>query len=169
MSAPMPLSMDNHMAAEIAAMVLQKHLSEAIIDTGMYLTLSSECRIYPNERFEIRMSLNEASPMGFSSYTEPTGPIKALEIVRDALESISETPVPDAEIAAFKQQLKGRMALDMKDPFYWLNVISRRYLAGKDFTTNYESKISSVTPDKVRAILSALNDGSKVEYIISRN
>lgn len=169
MSAPLTLSIDNYMASEIAAMVLQKHLSEAVIDTGMFLTLESECRIYPNERFEIRLSLNEASPMGFSSYTEPTGPIKALAIVREALESISETPVPDSEVEAFKQQLKGRMALDMKDPFYWLNVISRRYLAGKDFTTNYESKISSVTPDKVRAILSALNDGSKVEYIISGN
>lgn len=169
MSAPLPLSIDNYMAAEIAAMVLQKHLSGAVTGTGMYLTLESECRIYPNERFNIHISLNEASPDGFSSFTEPTGPMEALAVVRKALESISETPVSDAEVAAFKQQLKGRMALDMKDPFYWLNVISRRYLAGKDFTTNYESKISSVTPDKVKAILSALNDGSKVEYITSRN
>jgi hypothetical protein len=72
------------------------------------------------------------------------------------------------DLAAFKSQLKGRIALEMKDPFYWLNVISRRYLAGKDFTSGYEQKIDAVTAEKVRELLVSLDRGSKVEYVISK-
>lgn len=169
MSAPLILSADNYMAAEVASMVLLKHLSESFIGTGMYVTLSHECRIYPQERFNVMISLSQASPDGFSSSTVPSGAMEALSIVRAALDDISEMEVSDAMIKVLKQQLKGGIALEMKDPFYWLNVISRRYLAGKDFTTGYESKIDSVTPAKVKEILSALNGGSKVEYITSRN
>lgn len=169
MSAPLILSADNYMAAEIASMVLLKHLSESVTGTGMYVTLSHDCRIYPQERFNVMISLNQASTDGFSSSTVPSGAMEALSIVRAALDDIPEMEVSDAQVKVLKQQLKGRIALEMKDPFYWLNVISRRYLAGKDFTTGYESKIDSVTPAKVREILSALNGGSKVEYIISRN
>ncbi len=169
MSTPLSLSADNFMAAEIASMVLRNRLSEALIGTGMYVTLEHECRIYPQERFNVMISLNEASPEGYSSSTVPSGPIEALAIVRSALDDVSDMDVDDAQVDILKKQLKGSIALEMKDPFYWLNVISRRYLAGKDFTTGYESKIDSVTAAKVKEILSALNEGSKVEYIISRN
>lgn len=169
MSSPLILSADNYMAAEIASMVLLKHLSESVIGTGMYVTMSHECRIYPQERFNVMISLSQASPDGFSSSTVPSGAMEALSIVRAALDDIPGIEVSDAMIKTLKQQLKGGVALEMKGPFYWLNVISRRYLAGKDFTTGYESKIDSVTPAKVKEILSALNGGSKVEYITSRN
>ena len=58
--------------------------------------------------------------------------------------------------------------MEMKIPFYWLNVISRRHLAGKDFTTSYEARIKSVTVDRVKDILSRLDEGTRVEYIVSR-
>jgi predicted Zn-dependent peptidase len=67
LSLPFTLTADNLMAAEVAAMVLKKNLSDAIADTGMYLTLSHECRIYPNERMNIHISLNEVSENGFST------------------------------------------------------------------------------------------------------
>lgn len=169
MSAPLILSADNFMAAEIASMVLRNHLSAALIGTGMYVTVEHDCRIYPQERFNVMISLNEASPDGYSSSTVPSGPIEALSIIRSVLNDVSGMVVDDAQVNVLKQQLKGSLALEMKDPFYWLNVISRRYLAGKDFTTGYEAKIDSVTAAKVKEILLALNEGTKVEYIISRN
>jgi hypothetical protein len=49
-----------------------------------------------------------------------------------------------------------------------MNTITRRYLAGKDFTTNYAVKVDAVTAEKVKNILVALSKGSKVEYIISK-
>ena len=61
------------------------------------------------------------------------------------------TDVRKEDVEAFKTRLKTGLDNDMKDPFYWLNVISRRHLAGKDFTTNHEARIKSVNVDKVKA------------------
>lgn len=168
MSVPMSLTTDNYMAAEIAAMVLRKRLSEAVVDTGMYLELSNECKISPQERFSVLISMNEASQDGFSVSVEPVGPIKTLAIVRSALLSVVDDAELAADVALLKEQLKSAIALEMSLPFYWLNVISRRQLAGKDFTTNYQAKIDAVTPEKVKGVLDQLNKGAKVEYIMTK-
>lgn len=168
MSVPLSLTTDNYMAAEMAAMVLRKRLSEAVVDTGMYLELSNECKISPQERFSVLISINEASPDGFATSVDPIGPIETLSKVRSALFSVADDTELAAEVALLKEQLKSALALEMSIPFYWLNVISRRQLAGKDFTTNYQAKIDAVTPAKVKGILDQLNKGAKVEYIMTK-
>lgn len=168
LSVPMALTAENFMTAEIAAMVLKKSLSEAVTDTGMYLDLSHECRIYPNERINFHISLSEASPDGFASDVEHSGPIEALAIVRSVLSGVSGADVSKQDIETFKVHLKGRMKEEMKEPFYWLNVISRRHLSGKDFTTNHEARINAVTVEKVKEMLSEIGNGTRVEYIVSR-
>ena len=168
LSVPMALTAENYMTAEIASMVLKKALSEAVIDTGMYLDLSHECRIYPNERINFHISLSEVSPDGFASDVEHSGPIEALAIVRSVLSGVAGTDVSKQDIETFKVHLKGRMKEEMKEPFYWLNVISRRHLSGKDFTTNHEARINAVTVEKVKEMLSEIGNGTRVEYIVSR-
>jgi len=167
LSVPLTLTADNYMAAEIVSMVLKKHLADAIADTGMYLDLSHECRIYPNERVNFHISLNEISENGFSSETVRSGSIEALEIVRSVLSGSRGVEVSKEEVETFKGQMKAGIEMEMKEPFYWLNVISRRHLAGKDFTTNYDARIKSVTADKVKAIIAKLNEGTRVEYIVT--
>ncbi|MBQ8839460.1 MAG: hypothetical protein IJ005_09105 [Bacteroidales bacterium] len=168
MSMPMPLTADNFMAAEIAVMVLEKRLSEAVTGTGMYLEVQHDCNIYPQERFNVRLSFGEAPADGFASDVESSGPIEALSVIRSTLDSIGQAVISDSEMATMKSQLKGGMAIAMTTPSYWIGAISQRYISGKDFTTAYEERINAVTADKVRTMLSALNDGSKVEYIISK-
>ena len=113
------------------------------------------------------ISLSEAHHDGFSSDTNETGHMEALAVLRSALSSLPEMEVTDEEIKALKAQMKSAVALQMKDPYYWLNVISRRYLAGKDFTTNIDAKIDALSVSRVRSILTSLDKGSKVEYITS--
>ena len=168
LSVPMTLTADNFMAAEVAALVLKKMLSEALSDTGMYLELSHECRIYPNERVNFHISLNEISPDGFASGVVHSGPIDALAVVRSVLSGVGGVEVRSEDVETFKTRIKTALDLEMKEPFYWLNVISRRHIAGKDFTTNHDARIKSVTVEKVRDILSRLNEGTRVEYIVSR-
>lgn len=168
MSVPLALTADNFMAAEVAVMVLKKHLSEAIADTGMYLEMLHECRIYPNERINFHISLNEVSQSGFALGTTHTGPIEAINIVRSVLSGEYGLEVTKEDVDAFKDQIKTGLDMEMKIPFYWLNVISRRHLAGKDFTTSYEARIKSVTVERVRDILSKLDEGTRVEYIVSK-
>lgn len=168
MSVPLVLTTENVIAADVATAFLEKYLSEVMIGTGMYVTVSHECRIYPQERFNVLVTLNEADPDGLSSDTVISGPIDALSKLRSALSSIMDLEVSDEEINLLKDQLKDKSALDMKDPYYWLNVISRRYLSGKDFTSGYQSKMNSVNVTKIKELLNQLDKGSKVEYIISK-
>lgn len=168
LSVPMALTADNFMSVEVASMVLKKLLSEAVADSGMYPDISHECRIYPNERVNFHISLNEISPDGFAADVTHSGPMEALAIVRSVLSGVGVVEVSKEDVEAFKTRLKAGLDNEMKDPFYWLNVISRRHLAGKDFTTNHDARIKSVNVDKVKAILSSLNEGTRVEYIVSR-
>lgn len=170
LSMPLALTADNYMAAEVAAMVLRKMVSEALADTGMYPSVSYEIKTNPNERVDFHIALNEVSEDGFSSDTEISGSIDALAVVRSVLSDLagSQMEINAADVDMFKNRLKDSMKAEMKEPAYWLDVISRRHLAGKDFTSGYESRINSVTVDKVKGILSALENGTRVEYIISR-
>ena len=168
MSVPLALTADNFMAVEVAVAVLKKHLSEAIADTGMYLDMSHECRIYPNERVNFHISLNEVPQDGFASGVTHAGPIEAMNIVRSVLSGEYGLKITKEDVEAFKGQIKTGLDMEMKVPFYWLNVISRRHLAGKDFTTGYEARIKSVTVERVKSIISKLDEGTRVEYIVSR-
>lgn len=168
MSVQMPLTIDNRMAATVASMVLKQALASAIVDTGMYLSLSSSFDIYPQERFSVMISLNEADPDGFASNVELGGPLSALETVRDALSDLSETPVSKSDMAAFKTLLTESTRQRLADPQYWVDALVMRYVDGKDFTTGYDSKIGAVSEDQVRSILTSLNDGAKVECTIRR-
>ena len=156
------------MATEVAVMMLEKRLAEAVADSEMFLDLSHESRIYPNERINLHISLNEISPEGFSSDVEQTENMDALSIVRSVLSEISESEISDEEMNVYKEQLKNRISHEMREPFYWLDVISRRHLAGKDFTSNYESRINALDASKVRDMLDAIAKGTRVEYIVSR-
>lgn len=168
LSVPLTLTAENFMVAEVAALALKKKLSEAVMGTGMYLDISHECRIYPNERINFHISINEISSDGFAPDDEHTGPMAALAVVRSVLSGVGGYEVSKEDVEVFKSQIKTGLEMEMKVPFYWLNVISRRHLAGKDFTTNYDARIKAVTVDKVKAVLSGLNAGARVEYIVSR-
>ena len=99
---------------------------------------------------------------------QQTSPLDAVNIVRSVLADVDKMEISSTELSLLKKQLKGAIALEMKTPMYWMNAITRRYLSGKDFSTNYAAKVDAVSVDKVRNILIALNKGSKVEYIISK-
>ena len=168
MSVPVALTADNFMVAEIASMVLERHLSEALVNTGLCLSVRHDCRIYPHERLSMRLTLTDASPDGFAPGVQQTSPLDAVNIVRSVLADVDKMEISSTELSLLKKQLKGAIALEMKTPMYWMNAITRRYLSGKDFSTNYAAKVDAVSVDKVRNILIALNKGSKVEYIISK-
>ena len=168
LSARQPLTVENYMASEIAAGVLKQMISEAISGTGMYLRLAHNCRIYPQERFNVMISVVEADPDGFARDAQMSGIDDVTKILRNVLEELPETEISEDVVQKYKTVLKGHLALKMKDPHYWVQAIVKRHLDGKDFTTSYESKIDAVTPAKVKAVLAPLSNTSRVEYIIER-
>ena len=168
LSARMPLTSANHLAAEIAVMVLERDLTEALAGSGMTFRLSHNFRIYPEERLNILISAFEADGDGMPAGIEAETPIDVLGKLRDVLSDMVSKDIGDNELKDCKAYLKNAMAARMKDPMYWQNAITVRYLDGKDLTTGYAATIDAVTKDKVRNILSLLDQGCKVEYVTTR-
>lgn len=168
LSVQLPLTAENKMTSEIAAMILRKSLSAAIEPTGMFVNIYSNTRVNPQERFNVMISLKEASEEGFAKGVCHSGALEALRIVRSTLHDLGATDVTDKVITAYKEWLKNDITYRMKSPQYWVNAISMRQLEGKDFTTDYKAKVDAVTTAKVKQVLTSLNNASKVEYIISK-
>ena len=167
MTAQFPMTADNNIAVEIAGMVLRRRLADALADTGMYIDVAMRTSIHPKERISASISARMADVDGFASGVTQTGPINALMIMRSCLSGLDEITVSDSELKACKEYVKGEMAIQMKNPAWWLDVLSRRYIEGKDLYSNIISKVDAITPAKVSSVLSALGKGSRVEYVTS--
>lgn len=165
MSVRLPLTADNYLASNIAAEILKRHISEALEGTGTYIRLSHNNRIYPEERFNVLLTLEEASHDGFAAGVELTGFDEALRRLRKALGSVSSMEISDDVLSMYKEILKGHISLNSTAPEYWTHALTMRYLDGKDLTTGYAAKIDAVSATKVKNILSQLTESTKVEYI----
>ncbi len=174
LSARMPLTSSNYIAAQMAVMLLERSLTEALADSGMTLNISYNCRIYPEERLNLLISVCEADEEGFAEGVMVMPPIDALGDIRRVLSDMVVRDISETEFKQCKSYLKNKMAIDMADPHYWVDAIILRHLDGKDLTTGYASGIDAVTIDAVRNIFSFLDQGSKIEYVttnryVSRN
>ena len=163
-----PLTADNYMTAQVAAEILRQKVNEVMDGTGVYVRLSHNNRIYPDERFNVMITLEEASPEGFAAGCELTGFEEALDRLEKMVENLAVLDVTEEDVAKYKALLKGRIEVKMTDPRYWTRAVTMRYLDGKDLTTGYQTKIDAVTPEKVKALLASLSDAGRVEYIIEK-
>lgn len=166
MSVAMPLTMDNYVTASIASKILEQSLADDLSETGMYPKVSYNFQISPKERLSIMVSVESVSPMGYASHIGHTGSMEALAIVREGLQDLTHTKISDTFLAACKEHLKNLISFRMQEPMYWVDAIAKRYLDGKDFTTGFAARVDAVTEDKVKLLLLALNEGSKVEYVV---
>lgn len=168
MSAPLTLTADNVVAAMVAANILYQDLSEALVDTGMYINLDYDCSIYPSERMSVMIKMNESNPDGFASYTVQSGSLAALGILRESLSHLMSSKVSDSKLASVKSFVKNWFGIMLSDPSYICKSIVTRYVDGKDFVSECQKKADAVTVDRVMDILKALDEGTKVEYIVNK-
>lgn len=157
LSARLPMTADNHMAAEAAAMVMKHIVSDALAPYGVDVQLRYARMIYPEDRLSVMLMIR-GGDMSQDMLSE----------LRRAVAGASERDVEDDYIAACKAYMKHKYAVQMKEPAYWLQAMAMRYLDGKDYTTGYAAKIDAVTENDVRKILGLLEMGSKIEYIINK-
>ena len=157
MSARMPLTAGNYAAAAVAAKMLEQRVVEYMAEAGIYVNVTQNCRIYPEERVNLNVSVMNV-----------TSSIDALSMLRAVLSGMSSAALDEGKLAACKAALKNEVSLEMRSPLYWTNAISLRYLDGKDLTTGYAGYIDAVKAADVRNVLELLENGSKVEYVITK-
>ena len=157
LSARLPMTAENYMAAEAAAMVMKHIVSDALAPYGVDVQLRHARMIYPEDRLSVMLMIR-GEDMSQDMLSE----------LRRAVAGASERAVETDYIAACKAYMKHKYAVQMKEPAYWLQAMAMRYLDGKDYTTGYAAKIDAVTENDVRKILDLLEMGSKIEYIINK-
>lgn len=168
LSARMPLTFNNYLAACIAIMTIERDLTEALADSGMYFEVLFNCRMYPEERMNMLVSVCSTDARGFASGLTGTSAIDVLADVREALSGLSSKEITDDELKQYKAYLKNQLSVEMKDPQYWVDAIVVRYLDGKDLTTGYAANIDALTKDDVKRVLTLLDKGCKVEYVTEK-
>ena len=164
-SARMPLTFTNYLAACVAVMTVEKGLQEVLADSGMSFEVLYNCRIYPEERMNMLISVRGSDPEGFAPGYTAGSPIDVLGKVRNALSELTFKEITDDEFKKYKAYLKNRLSVSMKDPQYWVDAIIVRHLDGKDLTTGYAANIDALSKNDVKRVLALLDRGSKVEYV----
>lgn len=167
MSLPLTFTADNYMAARLTALTVRNAISMAFAGTACSTAVGYDVIMYPQERFNMLISVENAPADG------PAGrqSLSALEMmfrVREVLSALSEQTASEFSLNAEKAVLKNEMESRQTDPDFVIGGVAMRYLYGKDVRTKYAEKIDAVTPERVREIISSLNDGSKIEYVISK-
>lgn len=154
-STRLPMTAENYMASEMAAMVLERVVSDALEPYDVEVGIRHSRKIYPEERFSVMLTIRGERSQELSS------------AFRRAVASASEFKADAAYIAACKAYMKHKYSVQAKEPEYWLHAMAMRYLDGKDYTTGYAARIDAVSENDIRKVLGLLETGSKIEYIIN--
>lgn len=165
-SAVLPFTPERYYSFRVAAMELRKHLAGALARTGMYAEVSDELELFPAERLSLRIVCRPAEEEGLPADVVPEDPLRVLGVLRSALAAFSSDGPSASSVAASKAELQSALEASMSDPAFLADAAMMRYSAGKDMVTGYKSKVGAVTPSSVKEILSALDSGSKVEFVV---
>ena len=165
-SAMLPFTPERYFSFRVAAMELRKHLAGALAGTGMYAEVSDELELFPAERLSLRIVCRPASEEGLPSDVVPEDPLRVLGVLRSALAAFTAEGPAAASLASSKAALLSVLDTSVTDPAFLTEAAMMRYSAGKDMVTGYKSKVGAVTPASVKEVLSALDSGSKVEYVV---
>lgn len=171
MSAEIPMNAASYMSAQIASMVLEDALEEALHDSGMRITVRNGFSSHPQERFTVSVSAVPYAGGKVSAGAGDTGEISSRSLVkvlmkmRSAMSDAVSAPLSDAQMEFYRTVLRNSLDSRQSDPAYWVAVISDRFSGGKDVQRDYDKRISEVDAAAVRTVLSALDGGSKIEYV----
>ena len=166
MSVPARLDIQSYMASEMAAMALYDAAVASMAGMAASLNVSGNFSTVPSERLNIAVSVDACDTAYFAEGVTGMKPVRALFALRSVLRTLSTENLPQSMLDTYKSTLKNAISSRSNDPDYWVEAVSRRFIYGKDFHTDYSGKIDAVTADNVREIIYSLDNGAKVEYIV---
>ena len=165
-SAVVPFTLERYYSFRLAAVELRKYLAGALAGTGMYIEVSDDLDLFPAERMSLHIVCRPAEEDGLPADVLTGDPLRVLGVVRGALADFSASGPDAASLAASKASFQADLDAHMSDAEILIDAAMMRYSIGRDFVSDYKSRIAAVTPASVKEILSALDSGSKVEYVV---
>lgn len=155
------ISVTAYMGAQMAAEMLENKLRLPLARAGYHVRVRTGCEFFPLERTSVMVSVIPGRGAAQS-------PLEMVPTVREALAQIASGGITEGELKTLKTYFTKDYQTRIARSDYLMALTLARYSDGKDFVTDYASRIASVTVNDINSILSRWNNGGKVEYIISR-
>lgn len=166
MTAPMQYTADNFYAAVISKLVVAHELVTALSESGMYVSVSGWFQLWPEDSYTLRISCEQADTNSLPATVSPEDAFAVLGKVRTVINSLSDKYVPTSDLAQYKAFLTNIISNNASSTDFVVSNILTKSSEGKDLWTKSQEKVNAVGPEKVKEIISALNGGNKVEYVV---
>jgi predicted Zn-dependent peptidase len=166
MTAPMQYTADNYYAALISKLVVAHELVSALSESGMYVSVSGWFQLWPEDSYTLRISCEQADTNSLPATVSPEDAFAVLGKVRTVVNSLSDKYVPTSDLAQYKAFLTNIISNNASSTDFVVSNILTKSSEGKDLWTKSQEKVNAVGPEKVKEIISALNGGNKVEYVV---
>lgn len=166
MSAAVSYGMDSYIAFRGALACIEKELTAVLADCGAYAEVSSRLEIFPSERVSLYINCHPCMASGLPASLMPGDPLTILNAVRKVTSRLESIEISEADLAAYKEVLKSRFSQLKEDPEGLVDAVLVRYGDGKDLVTGFERAVDEMTADDIKEMLSLLQRGAEVEYVI---
>ncbi len=169
LSTALPMNAENLCTSRLAARLLEDCLKDCLTGMGFHTKVSSEFVMFPQERFNVLISLDRVPDKGFAyGSLDDTAILSALARLREGIAKASVTEWPEAVLAALKAALNNEHSLSTASASWWTDMLTVRYSTGRDFNTKIEEKMNAVTAANVRSLLEKLESGSRIELVVTK-
>ena len=166
MAAIRPFTIQSWCAFRIAMVALKSELVREMAPLGYSFEITPQLQLIPVEKVSVFINCRPCPPEGLPVGIVPADPFEVMNVLRDAMQKIGETSVSASNMKGYKAALANEMAGELADPDYVMEAFLRRSAEGKDMVSNYSAYLSKVTSKDVSEVLSALERGSRVEFVI---
>lgn len=165
LTADYPFTSAGYFASLIAGDKLRRALVQALYPEGVSVDVSMEFTTYPEERLWCRISVLSSDPAGLPDGCGPADMTSVITIVRKTLSSLSSRGISESELKAGKDNLLLRFRQNGTAEEAISNVLTR-YALGKNIMSGYSATIGTINAARIREILSSLENGGRIEYIV---
>lgn len=166
LSAPLPFTSGNNLAAQMAMLALKKAVVAAVNPYGMTGQVKGEFDRCFNDRFNVTIDCYPMAEAGLPASLGRPEVLRAVSGLRAGLEAAGNMTLPASELGAYRGYVTDRMTRSLSEPENVIDAVVRRYSDGKNLVANYQDIGGRITAAKIKDILSALATGSRVEYIV---
>ncbi len=163
-TAPYSYTSDHYFRMKLARVAIQNHLNRVLVGTGAYANVFAGFLDHAQDRAFVHISVENVLESSQPVNENAMSAEDLLELVRGSIEGMK---VASDDLKVYKAVVKNEIASQQSEPLYWVSMIKYRYSDIKDFNTKYSDKIDATTVDQLNELLDALNEGSKVEIIVS--
>ena len=159
----------NYMSAQIVTMALKDAIAGALSGSGMSVKVKDSFSVFPHERYAVSVSAMPALLSSLPPSVSRDSYFKCLYRIRAAVSGLTAGGISEADVNTYKAALSDRYASIQADPEVWTRMFSDRVSTGKSLDTGYSDKISGVSAESVNRVLSELNGGCTIEYVIKKD